>query len=124
MCPETTVVLVVAYYSLNCVFYSDTYVAWTSCRLQSISQQQDGNYEEEVKNKILAAAMPFVAEFGWSKEAIGAGAEAVGYPGVVHGLFPGGGADLVHFFQKTSNMQLVEKLKKVARSCRFFLRLS
>lgn len=91
-------------------------MAWTSCRLRcSHSRQQtEENYEEDVKTKILAAALPFVVELGWSKEAITAGARTVGYPGITHGLFPNGGADLIHYFQKTSNLQLVEILKKVS----------
>lgn len=57
--------------------------------------------------------MPFVQEFGWSKDAISAGAKATGYPSITHGMFSRGGADLVHYFQNTSNLKLIEILKKV-----------
>lgn len=57
--------------------------------------------------------MAFVPEVGWSKEAISKGAEKVGYPGITHGLFSRGGADLVHYFQTSSNLKLVEVLKQV-----------
>lgn len=104
------------FYSFRCVFNSDTCVAWTSCRLRCSHSrpQNEENYEEDIKTKILAAALPFVLELGWSKDAISAGAKTVGYPGITHGLFPNGGADLIHYFQKTSNLQLVEILKKVS----------
>lgn len=36
----------------------------------------------------------------------------MGYPGTTHGLFQGGGADLVHHFYASCNQQLAEKLKK------------
>lgn len=58
--------------------------------------------------------MPFVPEVGWSKEAITKGAEKVGYPGIIHGMFSRGGAELVHYFQNSSNLKLVEVLKKVS----------
>lgn len=61
----------------------------------------------------MEAALPFVQELGWSKDAISAGAKATGYPSITHGMFSRGGADLVHYFQKTSNLKLIEILKKV-----------
>lgn len=61
----------------------------------------------------MEAALPFVDEFGWSKDAISAGAKTVGYPAITHGMFSRGGADLVNYFQKTANIKLVEILKKV-----------
>lgn len=87
---------------------------WTVCRSNS-NQKTTDRYEEEIKNKILEAALPFVTELGWSKEAISAGARAMGYPGVTHGMFTKGGADLVHYFQKSSNLKLVEFLQKVKK---------
>ncbi|KAK4872687.1 hypothetical protein RN001_014716 [Aquatica leii] len=69
-------------------------------------------YEDDIKFKILEASLPFVHEHGWSKTTISAGAESLGYPGITHGLFPRGGADLVNHFQKRSNEKLVDSLKK------------
>ncbi|EZA55726.1 ubiquinone biosynthesis protein COQ9, mitochondrial [Ooceraea biroi] len=51
---------------------------------------------------------------GWSKQAISAGAESIGYPGVVHGLFPNGGAALVQHFYSICNQELNQILKKQA----------
>ncbi|RZC38976.1 COQ9 and/or Kinetochor Ybp2 domain containing protein [Asbolus verrucosus] len=67
-------------------------------------------------DKILAASLPFVVELGWSKQTLGAGARAVGYPEVTHGLFPKGGADLVLYFQRTSNLKLVEILRELEKA--------
>ncbi|CAH2005709.1 unnamed protein product [Acanthoscelides obtectus] len=110
-----------------------SYTLWTTvaCRLSSTEppsggptlkdenpQHEDkrstqGNYEEDIRNKILSASLPYVPQLGWSKDAITKGAEDVGYPGVVHGMFSRGGGDLVHYFQTSSNSQLVEILKEL-----------
>ncbi|KAL3288717.1 hypothetical protein HHI36_003152 [Cryptolaemus montrouzieri] len=75
------------------------------------SQGENEQYESDIKYKILSESLKFVPEKGWSKEAISAGAEVVGYPGITHGLFPRAGADLVNFFQTESNKKLVEQMK-------------
>ncbi|XP_031827883.1 ubiquinone biosynthesis protein COQ9, mitochondrial isoform X3 [Nomia melanderi] len=43
------------------------------------------------------------------------GAESIGYPGVIHGLFPNRGADLVQYFYLTCNNELNKVLKEQAR---------
>ncbi|XP_032669585.1 ubiquinone biosynthesis protein COQ9, mitochondrial-like isoform X3 [Odontomachus brunneus] len=75
-------------------------------------EESDEEYEKNIKTKILDASLIFVSELGWSKQAITAGAESIGYPGVTHGLFPGGGAALVHHFYSSCNRKLNEMLKK------------
>ncbi|CAG9816135.1 unnamed protein product [Phaedon cochleariae] len=93
-----------------------TSTLWSICRLKSTDSSDDKlaseNYEDDIKNKILAASLKFVPEVGWSKEALSKGAEDLGYPGISHGMFSRGGADLVHYFQTSSNLQLVQILKK------------
>ncbi|CAG9763394.1 unnamed protein product [Ceutorhynchus assimilis] len=69
-------------------------------------------YEDDIRNKILAASLPYVPELGWSKECLSRGAEQMGYPGISHGMFTRGAGDLVHYFNTSSNAQLVEILKK------------
>ncbi|KAJ8965501.1 hypothetical protein NQ314_004089 [Rhamnusium bicolor] len=89
------------------------WAAYTFNCTQTTSNQQNGEtYEEDIRNKILAASLAFVSELGWSKEALSAGAESVGYPRITHGMFSRGGSDLVHYFQTSSNLKLVEILKK------------
>lgn len=39
------------------------------------------------------------------------GAEKEGLPGVAHGMFPRGGAELVFFFYGECNQQLVKQMK-------------
>lgn len=67
---------------------------------------------QEVRFRILEAALPFVKTNGWGREAISAGAESIGYPGVVHGMFPNGGCELVHYFYAQCNRKLIDQLKK------------
>lgn len=78
--------------------------------------ESDETYEKNIKSRILDASLNFVPELGWSQETISAGAESIGYPGVIHGLFPNRGADLVHHFYLTCNRQLNEVLKKEANA--------
>ncbi|XP_066148374.1 ubiquinone biosynthesis protein COQ9, mitochondrial-like isoform X3 [Euwallacea fornicatus] len=39
------------------------------------SKQNNTEYEEDIKNKILAASLPYVLELGWSKDCLVKGAE-------------------------------------------------
>ncbi|XP_046752982.1 ubiquinone biosynthesis protein COQ9, mitochondrial [Diprion similis] len=80
-------------------------------RSESSSNESDAEYENSIRSKILNAAIDFVPDLGWSKQAISAGAESVGYPGVIHGMFPNGGADLVQHFYSKCNKDLAEHLK-------------
>ncbi|XP_060802382.1 ubiquinone biosynthesis protein COQ9, mitochondrial isoform X2 [Amyelois transitella] len=74
-------------------------------------EREEEQYEENVKHSILERALEYVPKSGWSVESISAGAEATGYPGVAHGLFPNGGGDLVHYFNVKCNEQLVVQMK-------------
>ncbi|KAJ8936126.1 hypothetical protein NQ318_022208 [Aromia moschata] len=90
----------------------NTHGVRTTTRCKASGNKFNENYEGEIKNKILEASLPFVTELGWSKEALSAGAQIMGYPGITHGMFSKGGADLVHYFQTSSNRKLVEVLKE------------
>lgn len=78
------------------------------------TEHEEHQYEENVKNRILQKALEFVPKNGWSVESLSAGAEAAGYPGITHGLFPNGGGDLVHYFNVKCNENLVEQMKSVS----------
>ncbi|XP_034176179.1 ubiquinone biosynthesis protein COQ9, mitochondrial isoform X3 [Osmia lignaria lignaria] len=83
---------------------------YTNCK------ESDEEYEKNIKTKILAASLKYVHDLGWSQQAISAGAESIGYPGVVHGLFPNKGVDLVQYFYLTCNTELNEILMKRAEA--------
>lgn len=80
----------------------------------STNNESEEEYEKNIKSKILSASLKFVQDYGWSQQAISAGAESIGYPGVVHGMFPSGGADLVQHFYSSCNLQLSKMLKDKA----------
>ncbi|XP_050715036.1 ubiquinone biosynthesis protein COQ9, mitochondrial-like isoform X2 [Eriocheir sinensis] len=67
--------------------------------------------EQQLKEEILEASLPFVHSLGWSEDAIAQGAETLGYSSMVHGMFPGGGVELVNYFYGQSNSKLDEVLK-------------
>ncbi|XP_018332579.1 ubiquinone biosynthesis protein COQ9, mitochondrial [Agrilus planipennis] len=79
----------------------------------NINKENEENYEENIQNKILEASLTYVQELGWSKAALSSGAEQVGYPGISHSMFPNGGGDLVHYFQKRSSKRLLQYLKEL-----------
>ncbi|XP_066995589.2 ubiquinone biosynthesis protein COQ9, mitochondrial [Anabrus simplex] len=88
------------------------------CRFSS-SQESSGSKEKivedngfEIRKIILDAALPFVSQHGWSKQALIAGAEAVGHPGVAHGLFCRGEIELVQHFYESCNQQFAQDLKQ------------
>ncbi|XP_076248614.1 ubiquinone biosynthesis protein COQ9, mitochondrial [Calliopsis andreniformis] len=81
---------------------------------QEQSKESDEEYEKNIKAKILTASLKFVNDLGWNQQAISAGAESIGYPGVIHGLFPNRGADLVQHFYLTCNCELNKILKEQA----------
>ncbi|KAJ3181980.1 Ubiquinone biosynthesis protein coq9, mitochondrial [Geranomyces variabilis] len=61
------------------------------------------------QTQLAEAALKHVPTMGWTVQALGAGAVDLGYPTVLHGLFPGGGADLIDYFlQKSKNEMRAE----------------
>ncbi|KAJ8716199.1 hypothetical protein PYW08_013484 [Mythimna loreyi] len=78
---------------------------------QNQHEQEDHQYEENIKKSILENALQFVPKSGWSVESLSSGAKAAGYPTITHGLFPNGGGDLVHYFNVKCNEKLVDVMK-------------
>nr|CAD7409069.1 unnamed protein product [Timema cristinae] len=78
----------------------------------SSSEESGDEYELNIKENILTASLPFVQNFGWTKHALSAGAESIGYAGVAHGMFPREGAELVLYFCTSCNKKLAEQMKQ------------
>ncbi|KAK3808287.1 MAG: rpsU-divergently transcribed protein, partial [Benniella sp.] len=49
---------------------------------------------------ILKKALTLVPQHGWTTTSIMKAAESMGYPTIIHGMFPNGGADLIDYFLK------------------------
>jgi len=75
-------------------------------------ERREADEDETTKIKVLNSSLKFVCEHGWSQAALASGAEALGHPSVVAGLFPGGGVDLVLHHVKTCNKQLDNIMKE------------
>ncbi|KAF9975553.1 Ubiquinone biosynthesis protein coq9, mitochondrial [Actinomortierella ambigua] len=60
---------------------------------------------------ILKKAMTYVPEYGWSVQSITKAAEDLGYPTIIHGMFPNGGADLIDYFLRDCLKRLPEELE-------------
>ena len=74
-----------------------------------------GNSERE-ESRILDASLAFVHEYGWTRDAISAGARSLDLPGTIHGIFPRGAYDLVAHFEQTSNDNLLNHLEELTSS--------
>lgn len=81
---------------------------------QTTAQPTDEDHVkiQKIRNDILEASLQFVKTHGWSPEAIAHGAESINYPGVIHGMFPNGGIELIHYFYTKCNRELIEQLQK------------
>lgn len=88
-------------------FYSTT----TTERENESDIEKETDDVDCIKVSILNAALEFVPQHGWSRQALASGAEKLGYSGVAHGMFPDGAAELVHHFYYSSNRDLEEQLK-------------
>lgn len=74
------------------------------------SQNNESAKVKKIRNDILDAALLFVGVHGWSRDAIANGAEQIGYPGIVHGMFPNGGIELINHFYMQCNEKLMTQL--------------
>lgn len=74
--------------------------------------EQEDPQVAAVKDRILEASLAFVPSHGWSRQSLAKGAESVNYPTVTSGLFPRGGIEIVQFFHKQCNEQLVDYMKQ------------
>ncbi|KAL4234219.1 Ubiquinone biosynthesis protein coq9 [Mactra antiquata] len=74
------------------------------------SNESSEEREYAVKQRILKSSLPFVSQYGWTQNALSAGAETEGLPGIAHGLFPKGGIELVFYFYNDCNKRLAEEL--------------
>lgn len=74
--------------------------------------EQEDPQVTAVKDRILEASLAFVPSHGWSRQSLAKGAESVNYPTVTSGLFPRGGIEIVQYFHKQCNEQLVDYMKQ------------
>lgn len=85
----------------------------SSTTTESPKSEKINDEEMSVKLRVLEAALPLVATHSWSKIALAKGAETIGLPGVAHGMFPRGGAEIIDYYNAQCNEQLIEYMKKL-----------
>lgn len=89
---------------------------WTQQKHFEINEKnkatREADEDEATKTSILNSSLRYVCEQGWSQSALSSGAEALGHPSVVAGLFPGGGLDLVLHHVRTCNHRLDVMMKE------------
>ena len=49
-------------------------------------------------------------QYGWTIDTISQGAKTLGYPYVIHGLFPRGGAELIDYFLEDCRRKMVDEI--------------
>ncbi|KAM9301963.1 ubiquinone biosynthesis protein COQ9, mitochondrial [Gastrophryne carolinensis] len=68
--------------------------------------------EEQLQQRILAAALAFVPELGWSAEAIAEGAKSLELSVAAAGMFQSSGSELVLHFISQSNAKLTHMMEE------------
>lgn len=79
-------------------------------RIDAEKSEENAKFNE-LRLRILESSLQFVPIHGWARDSISKGAESLGYPGVVHGMFPNGGIELVQYFYEDCNRKLGDHLK-------------
>lgn len=83
---------------------------------ETVFFEADEEEGDDVREKILNAALEHVPELGWSSEAIEAGAQAIGLSAMAEGMFPRGAGDLVLHFIEDCNVRLADHLVTESRA--------
>ena len=68
-----------------------------------LPEQEVQESDEALKLNILNNALQYVPQFGWTVEALAAGAEEAGLPPVAHGVIERGPVELVEHFSTVSS---------------------
>lgn len=80
---------------------------------ESSTEAKDDKGLGEIETQILEAALGFVHDHSWSKQALAHGAESVGFAGTAHGMFERGGAELIDYFNHKCNQELLVYMEKL-----------
>ena len=81
-------------------------------KAKEAKQTMEDDEDEGIKESILSASLKFVPGYGWSKEAVEAGTESLGYPTVTAGVIADPSISLVHHHYQVSNDALVRLMRQ------------
>ncbi|KAJ3136852.1 Ubiquinone biosynthesis protein coq9, mitochondrial [Geranomyces variabilis] len=80
---------------------------------ESPRNRPTASQSQDTRTQLAEAALKHVPTMGWTVQALGAGAVDLGYPTVLHGLFPGGGADLIDYFLQKSKTEMRAEMEQL-----------
>ncbi|KAJ3217077.1 E2 ubiquitin-conjugating protein mms2 [Dinochytrium kinnereticum] len=63
------------------------------------------------QSRILAASLPYVKEYGWTKDALGMGAKSLGLSSSAAGVFERGGVEVVEYFVRRTTGEVREEME-------------
>ena len=100
---------------IQCSFYHTTKATWSDTdQNHTAGEEEGGNARRRVdEESLLEASLPYVTQYGWTTDAISEGARSLGLSGALHGIFTGGGFDLIDYFEKKCNRDLAEYMKEL-----------
>eukprot|EP00455_Lapot_gusevi_P039925 TRINITY_DN4493_c0_g1_i1.p1 TRINITY_DN4493_c0_g1~~TRINITY_DN4493_c0_g1_i1.p1 ORF type:complete len:284 (+),score=59.91 TRINITY_DN4493_c0_g1_i1:40-891(+) len=75
--------------------------------------EETSKVKVDPRKDILEASLKHVHTYGWTVNAIAAGAQELGYSSVSHGMFPRGAIELVEYFIGKCNTELPTKLAQM-----------
>ena len=75
-------------------------------------ETHEDDEDEQIRESILSASLKFVPGYGWTKHAVEAGTESLGYPTVTAGVISDPDISLIHYHYRVSNEALVKLMKK------------
>ena len=75
-------------------------------------ETNEDDEDEQIRESILSASLKFVPGYGWTKHAVEAGTESLGYPTVTAGVISDPDISLIHYHYRVANEKLIKLMKK------------
>jgi len=83
-------------------------------RAEDEQRTRDDDEDESLRGKILSSSLQFVPAYGWTRAAVEAGTETLGYPSVTSGIIRDADIQLVRHHVSTANTALATSMRAEA----------
>jgi len=93
-------------------------------KAKEANDTKEADDDEAVRGKILTSSLQFVPAYGWTREAVEAGTESLGYPPVTSGIVKQADIELIHHHSKTANGALEVSMKAEAQDLKESLKVT
>ena len=87
------------------------YIFKPSFKAKDAKDTKDADDDEAIRSRILTSSLQFVPAYGWSRDAVEAGTESLGYPPVTSGIVKHADIELIHHHTTGSNNALELAMK-------------